>query len=80
MRYVGCLLHLRPVINRVFSSLSLKVVFDEIAHWRSFSLDEDEPRIFWVAIFQVVGSFKKLFSSSLRKPISTRTLTNSGNP
>ena len=29
---------------------------------------------------QVTGSFKKLCSSSLRKPISTRTLTNSGNP
>ncbi len=76
----GCLPHLRPAINRFFSSLSLKVVFDEIAHKRSLSLDEEAPRIFWVALFQVIGSFKKLCSSSLRKPMSTRTLTNSGNP
>jgi hypothetical protein len=33
-----------------------------------------------VAFFQVIGSFKKLCSSLLRKPISTKTLTNSGNP
>jgi hypothetical protein len=60
--------------------LSLKVVFDGIAHKRSFSLDEEVSIIFWVAFFQVIGSFKKLCSSLLRKPISTRTLTNSGNP
>jgi hypothetical protein len=76
----GCSPHMRPAINRFFSSLSLKVVFDEIAHKRSFSLGEEASRIFWVASFQVIGSFKKLCSSSLRKPISTSTLTNSGNP
>ena len=42
----GCLRHLRPAINRFFSSLFLKVVLDEIAHKRSFSLDEGAPRIF----------------------------------
>jgi hypothetical protein len=42
----GRLLHLRPAINWFFSSLSLKVVFDEIAHKRSFSLDEEALRIF----------------------------------
>jgi len=42
----GCLPHLRPAINWFFSSLSLKVVFDEIAHKRSFSLDEEASRIF----------------------------------
>jgi hypothetical protein len=75
-----CSPHLRPAINRFFSLLSLKVVFDEIADKRSFSSDEEAPRIFWVASFQAIGSFKKLCSSSLRKPISTSTLTNSGNP
>jgi hypothetical protein len=58
----------------------LKAVLDEIAHRRSFSLDEVAPMIFWVASFQEIGSFRKLCSSSLRKPMSTRTLTNSGNP
>jgi hypothetical protein len=42
----GCLPHLRPAISWFFSSLSLKVVFDEIAHKRSFSLDEEASRIF----------------------------------
>src|SRR5277367_4312605 len=72
--------HLRPATNRFFSSVFLNVVLDEIAHNRSFSLDELAPRIFLVASFQAIGSFKKFCSSSLRKPMSTRTLTNSGKP
>jgi hypothetical protein len=42
----GGLPHLRPAIKWFFSSLSLKVVFDGIAHKRSFSLDEEVSIIF----------------------------------
>lgn len=72
--------HLSPAINRFFSSLSLKVDFDEIAASRSFSSDEEVLRIFWVASFQAIGLSKKPRASSLRKPMSTRTFTNSVNP
>ena len=72
--------HLRPDMILVFSASCLKDVLDRIDFTRSSSLVEAASKIFCVASIQAIGSFKKLFSSSLRKPISTITLTNSGNP
>src|SRR2546423_8590069 len=72
--------HLRPAKTCSLCSLSLKVVLAEIAPMRSFSSDDGAARIFCVASFQGIGSLQQLCSSSLRKPISTRTLTNSGKP
>ena len=63
-----------------FCSLSLKVVLEEIDLIRSSSLDEEAPRSFCVTSFHGAASLQKLCSLSLRKPISTRTLTNSGKP
>jgi len=58
----------------------LEVVLEEIAQVRSFSFDDEAQRIFCVASFQVTGSLQQLCPSSLRKPITTRTLTNSRKP
>lgn len=72
--------HLRPDTSWVLSSALLNVVLDETAATRSSSLDELAPMICLVASFQAIGVFRKSRSSSLRKPMSTRTLTNSGKP
>jgi len=71
---------LRPDTTWFFSSVFLKVVLDETAHRRSSTVVLELPRIFAVASFQAIGSFKKGCSTSLRNPRSTRTLTNSGKP
>lgn len=65
---------------RVFSSSSLKVVLEQMVATRSFSSDDGAEMIFWVASFQETPSLQKLCSASLRKPMSTRTFTNSGKP
>lgn len=72
--------HRRPLKMRVFSSSSLKVVLALMVATRSFSSDDGAEMIFWAASFQGIDSLQKLCSSSLRKPMSTRTLTNSGKP
>lgn len=76
----GYLRHLRPDTSCSFSSALWNVVLDATAATRSFSFDELAARIFWVASFQEIGCFRKSCSSTRRKPMSTRTLTNSGNP
>lgn len=73
-------IHLRPAIICSFCSLSLNDDLEEMAQIRSFSLDDEEPRTLAVASFHEIGSFRKLCSSSLRNPISTKTLMNSGKP
>ena len=73
-------IHLRPANTCSRCSLSLKVVLAEIASMRSFSSDDEAASIFCVASFHGTASLQQLCSSSLRKPMSTRTLTNSGKP
>lgn len=65
---------------RLFSSSSLKVVLEQMVSTRSFSSDEGAEMMFCAASFQGIGSLQKLCSASWRKPMSTRTLTNSGKP
>ncbi len=60
--------------------LSLNCVFDLIAHSRSRAFDEVALNTFWVASFHGIFSFKNGCASSERNPMSTSTLTNSGNP
>ena len=65
-------IHLSPAMSCSFSSLSLKLSLLAIAQVRSFSLSSEAPRIFCVASFHGIGSFKALFSLSLRKPTEAR--------
>ena len=67
-------IHFKPAKILSSSSLSLKVAFDETAETRSFSFDDAALRIFCVASAHVIFSFRKLCSSSERKPMSTKTL------
>lgn len=66
-------IHFNPAKSRSFSSVSLKDTFDEMAQTRSFSVEDVAPRIFCVASAHGIFSFKKLCSSSERKPMSTKT-------
>jgi hypothetical protein len=72
--------HFRPDTSCFFSSSSLKVVLEEIAARRSSSLDEVAPRSCFVTSFHGSDCFQKSASSVRRKPMSTRTLMNSGKP
>jgi len=66
-------IHFNPAKSRSCSSVSLKVTFDEMAQTRSFSFEDEAPRIIFVASAHGIFSFRKLCSSSERKPMSTKT-------
>jgi hypothetical protein len=47
--------HFNPLISLVFSSVSLKVAFEEMAPIRSLSEADFAPKIFCVAFVEVCG-------------------------
>ena len=76
-------IHRRPSRMRFFSAVDWKVVLEEMAQVRSCSEEEEEWRIFAVASCHNRGlseGLRKSWGSWERKPMSTRTRTNSGKP
>ena len=70
--------HLKAAKSWSFCSAFLKVVLEVIARVRSSLLEDETPTIFCVTSFQATGFSKRFCFSSLRNPMSTRTLTKSG--